>query len=131
MTYIAETWHIKKTYEKKMDVAEMRMLRWMTGVTKLDRIRNDFVRGTTKVTEVSRKIQEKRLNWFGHVMRKDQEYVGRRLLEMEVPGRRRRGRPKKRWMECITADMEEKDLAVEDVEDRGHWKRLSRNSDPA
>ena len=131
MTYGAETWPMKKTYERKMDVVEMRMLRWMTGITRLDRIRNDLVRGTTKVTEVSKKIQEKRLNWFGHVMRRNQEYVGRRMLEMDIPGRRRRGRPKRRWMECITADMEEKDLTVEDVEDRGHWKRLSRNSDPA
>ena len=35
--------------EKKLDVAEMRMLRWMSGVTKLDRIRNERIRGTTKV----------------------------------------------------------------------------------
>ncbi|XP_068238373.1 uncharacterized protein [Palaemon carinicauda] len=51
----------KKTFEKKMDVAEMRMLRWMAGITTLDRVRDDLVLGTTKVTEVSKKIQEKRL----------------------------------------------------------------------
>ena len=31
----------QKLQEKKLDVAEMRMLRWMSGVTKLDRMRND------------------------------------------------------------------------------------------
>ena len=42
MMYGAETWAVKKAQEKKLDVAEMRMLRWMSGVTKVDRIRNDL-----------------------------------------------------------------------------------------
>ena len=41
MMYGAETWAVKKAQEKKLDVAEMRMLRWRSGVTKLDRIRNE------------------------------------------------------------------------------------------
>ena len=49
MLYGAETWAVKKAHEKKLDVAEMRMLRWMSGVTKMDRIRNERNRGTTKV----------------------------------------------------------------------------------
>ena len=49
MVYGAETWAMKKEQEKKLDVAEMRILRWMSGVTKLDRIRNERIRGTTKV----------------------------------------------------------------------------------
>ena len=43
MMYGAETWAVKKAQEKKLDVAEMRMLRWMSGVTKLDRIRNESI----------------------------------------------------------------------------------------
>ena len=34
MMYDAETWGVKKAQEKKLDVMEMRMLRWMSGVTK-------------------------------------------------------------------------------------------------
>ena len=41
----------KKAQEKKLDVAEMRMLRCMSGVTKLDRIRIERIRGTTTVGE--------------------------------------------------------------------------------
>ena len=41
--YGAETWSVKKAQEKKLDVSEMRMLRWMSGVTKLDRIRHDRI----------------------------------------------------------------------------------------
>ena len=40
MKYGAETWAVMKAQEKKLNVAEMKMLRWMSGVTKLDRIGN-------------------------------------------------------------------------------------------
>ena len=56
MMYGAETWAVKKAQEKKLDVAEMRMLRWMGRVTKLDRIRNERIRGTTRVGEISKKV---------------------------------------------------------------------------
>ncbi len=49
MIYSADIWAVKKAQEKKLDVAEMRILRWMSGVTKLDRIRNERIRGTMKV----------------------------------------------------------------------------------
>ena len=64
MVYGAETWAMKKAQEKKLDVAEMRMLRWMSGVTKLDRIRNERIRGTMKVGEMSKKVQESRLGMY-------------------------------------------------------------------
>ena len=56
----------ESTQEKKLDVAEMRVLRWMSGVTKLERIRNERNRGTTNVGEISKKVQEIRLKWYGH-----------------------------------------------------------------
>ena len=56
-----------------MDVAEVRMLRWMRGVTKLDRIRNERIRGTTKVGEISKKVQESRLKWYRHGVGREDE----------------------------------------------------------
>ena len=65
MIYGAETWAVKKAQEKKLDVTEMRMLlRWMNGVAKLDRIRNERMRGTTKMGEISKKVEESRLRWY-------------------------------------------------------------------
>ena len=46
--YGAETWAVKKVHDKKMEVAEMKMLRWMCDVTRLDKIRNEKIRGSTK-----------------------------------------------------------------------------------
>ena len=45
LMYGAETWALKMVQEHKLDVAEMRMVRRMFGVTKLDNIRNERIRG--------------------------------------------------------------------------------------
>ena len=127
----AETWAVKKAHEKKLDVAEMRMLRWMSGVTKMDRIRNERIRGTTKVGEISKEVQESRLKWYGHVSRREDEYVGKRVMGMEVPGKRRRGRPKRRWLDSIRNDLSERGLSGEDdAQDQPRWRRLTRHIDP-
>ena len=131
MMYGAETWAVKKAQGKKLDVAEMRMLRWMSGVTKMDRIRNERIRGTTKVGEISKKVQESRLKWYGHVLRREDECVGKRVMAMEVPGKkRRRGRPKRRWLDSIGNDLSERELSREDAQDRARWRRLIRHIDP-
>ena len=69
----------------------MRMLRWMSGVTREDSVRNTHIRGTTKVGNVSSKMQEGRLQWYGQVMRKPETYVGWRVMDMDPPGVRGRG----------------------------------------
>ena len=38
-------------------------------------------------------------------MRRDQEYVGRKMMEMELPGKRKRGRPKRRFLDVVKEDM--------------------------
>ena len=89
----------------------------MSGVTKLDRIGNERIRGTTKVGEISKKVHESRL-WYGHVLRREDEYVGKRVLVMEVPGKRRRGRPTRRCLDSIRNDLSEGELSGEDTQDR-------------
>ena len=71
---------MKKAQEKKLDVAEMRMLRWTIGDTKLERIKNERIRGTKKVGEISKKVQASRMKWYGHVLRREEDYVGKRLI---------------------------------------------------
>ena len=126
----ADTWAVTKAQEKKLDVAVMRMLRWMSGVTKLDRIRNERIGGTTKVGEISKKVQECRLKWYGHVLRREDEYVGKRVMAMEVPVKRRRGRPKRRWLDSFKIDLSERELSGEDAQDRAKWRLFVRNIDP-
>ena len=51
---------------------------------------------------------------------------------MEVDGsRRRRGKPKKRWIDGVTKDMEEVKVTREEAVDSGVWKRRIRTADPS
>ena len=45
-------------------------------------------KGTTQVGEIANKVQEKRLNRYGYVMRREEHYVGRRAMEIKGQGRR-------------------------------------------
>ena len=99
LLYGAETWATTRGQEARLEVNEMRMLRWMCCVTRRDNIRNEHIRGTTRVVQLqaSKKIREKRLKWYGHVRRMKEEHIVRRMLDVDIPGKRRRGRPNLRW----------------------------------
>ncbi|KAK3569374.1 hypothetical protein QTP86_026885, partial [Hemibagrus guttatus] len=118
MLYGLETVSLRKRQESELEVAELKMLRFSLGVTRLDRIRNEYIRGTAHVGRLGDKVREARLRWFGHVQRRESEYIGRRMLDMELPGRRQRGRPKRRYMDGINEDMKLVGASVEDAEDR-------------
>ena len=66
------------------------------------------------------KFRETRLRWFGHVQRRDSEYIGRSMMRLELPGRRSRGRSKRRFMDEVKEDMKLFSVLIkkEDTEDR-------------
>ncbi|KAK3549679.1 hypothetical protein QTP86_006865 [Hemibagrus guttatus] len=71
MLYGLETVSLRKRQESELEVAELKMLRFSLGVTRLDRIRNEYIRGTAHVERLGDKVREARLRWFGHVQRRD------------------------------------------------------------
>jgi hypothetical protein len=71
--YGAECWATKGQHIQKMSVAEMRMLRWICGHTKKDRIRNDDIRDKLGVAPIQKKLVQHRLRWFGHIQRRPPE----------------------------------------------------------
>jgi hypothetical protein len=95
-----------------------------------------------KVASVTEKMRSNRLAWYGHVMRRDESHITKRVLTMNVdwhPERRgrkmkrktcSRGRPRKRWMDCVKDDMNMKGVSVEMTSDRGKWKRNTCCADP-
>lgn len=52
---------------EKLDKAVMKMLRWMCRVTKMNKTKNERIR-TTKLVDISKKEQERRLQWHGHMI---------------------------------------------------------------
>ena len=80
--------------------------------------------------EISKKVQEYRLKWYGHVLRREDECVGNRVMAMEVPVKRRRGRPKRRWLDSFKIDLSGRELSGEDAQDRAKWRLFVRHIDP-
>ncbi|KAI5085738.1 hypothetical protein C0J45_24215, partial [Silurus meridionalis] len=109
---------LSKRQEVELEGAELKLLRFSLGVTRMDKIRNEFIRGTAHVGCFGDTVREARLRWFGHVQRRDINYIGRRMLRMELPGRRKRGRPKRRFMDVVREDMQVVGVKEADVEDR-------------
>ncbi|KAF7658937.1 hypothetical protein LDENG_00005840 [Lucifuga dentata] len=130
MLYGLETVALRKRQEAELEVAETKMLRFSLGVTRMDRIRNEYIRGTAHVRCFGDKVREARLRWFGHVQRRDSEHIGRRMLRLELPGRRPRGRPKRRFMDVVKEDMKLVGMREEEAEDRVRWRQMIRCGDP-
>ena len=63
---------VTKKQMEEMEVAEMKMLKF---AMRKDKIRNEYIRGTVKVEQLGMKMREGRVRWYGHVMKRDQEYV--------------------------------------------------------
>ncbi|KAF3662152.1 hypothetical protein FXO37_12577 [Capsicum annuum] len=119
LLYGAECWPVKNSHIQRMKVAEMRMLRWMCGLTRGDRVRNETIREKVGVTSVECKMWEARLRWFGHVKRRGMDALVRRCERLALDGfRRGRGRPKKYWGEVIRRDMEQLQLTEDMTLDR-------------
>ena len=130
MVYGLETVAVTKKQVEEMEVVEMKMLRFTMGVTRKDKIRNEHIRSTVKVERLGMKMREGRLRWYAHVIRKNQEYVGRKMMEMELPGKRKRGRPKRRFLDVVKEDMGEVGAKETDIEDRKMWRIMIRCGHP-
>ena len=128
MVYRLEMVVVTKKQVEGMEVAEMKMLRFAMGMTRKDKIRSEYIRGTVKVERLGMKVREGRLRWYGHVMRRDQEYVGRRVMEMmeKLLGKRKRGRLKTRFLDVVKEDIGKVDLRVKDIGNRMLWRSIIR-----
>ena len=100
------------------------------GATRKDKIRNEYIRSTVKAERLGMKMREGRLRWYGHVMRRDQEYVRRKMMEMELLGKRKRGRPKRRFLDVVKEDIEKVGVKETDIEDRKMWRMMIRCGHP-
>ena len=65
------------------------------------------------------------LRWFGHVESMGDERMAKRVYEADVRGVRRRGRPRKCWMDGIKEVLSRKGLNIQEakdsVQDRNEW----------
>ena len=77
------------------NVLEMKCLRNLVGVSRMDRVRNEDVRRRAGIErELASRADQRVLRWIGHVERMDEYRMARKVLMAEVSGGRVRGRPR-------------------------------------
>ena len=85
-----------------MNVLEMKCLRSLVGVLRMDRVRNEEVHRRDGIEmELASRADRWVLRWFGHVERMDDYHMARKVLMAEVSGGWVRGRPKLSWMDGV------------------------------
>ena len=87
MTYGAECWAVRKKDENTLRVAEMRMLRWIRSKTIKDHVRNQIIQEDAKVCQMSTFLRVKRLNLYGHIRRREEDNLSRKIWTWSYRGR--------------------------------------------
>ena len=127
--YGAETWGMRNPERSKVNVLEMKCLRSLVGVSRMDRVRNEEVRRRAGIEmELAIRADQRVLRLFGHVERMDDYRVARRVLMAEVSGGRVRGRPRLGWMDGVKVALGNRGTTVEaarqSAKDREEWRAL-------
>ena len=104
--YGCESWTVKKAEHRKIDAFELwcwrRLLRvpWTAGRSNQS-ILKEFSPGCT----LEGLMLKLKLQYSGHLMRRV-DSLEKTLMLGEIGGRRRRGRQRMRWLDCITDSMD-------------------------
>ena len=99
---------------RKVNVLEMKCLRSLVKVSRLDRVRNEEVCRRAGIERVlASRADQRVLRWFGHVERMDECRLARRVLMVEFSGGRVRGRPRLGWMDGVKVALGNRGMPVE------------------
>ena len=69
-------------------------------------------------------VREAGLRWFGRMQRGGREYIGRRMLNLELPGRKQRARQKRRFIDVVREDMQIVCEKRRCREERERWRMI-------
>jgi len=75
--------------------------------------------------DIISELQHNKLQWYGHVLQKD-DWV-KKCMEYEVQGARPRGRPKKTCREIVEKECQTRKLNREDDMDGNRWRKQIRD----
>jgi len=97
----SEVWLLKKREEKRLEAAQMKFLRHLLGITKLDKEKNQCIRDKTGARNIVKEIKQYQKKWLKHVQRINRNKLPRQALKYRPEGRWNIGRPKKKWRDQL------------------------------
>ena len=96
MKFGSEAWVLKKREEQRLEATQIKFLRHLLGITKLDKEKDQCIREKTGAQNIVKEIKQYQKKWLQHRNR-----LPRQALIYRPEGRRNIGRPKKRWRDQI------------------------------
>ena len=102
----SEAWVLKKREEQRLEAAQMKFLRHLLGITKLDKEKNQCIRQKTGGQNIVKEIKQFQEKWLQHVQRMDTNRLPKRTLQYKPKGRRNIGRPRKRWRDQLHLEVQ-------------------------
>ncbi|BHF63561.1 hypothetical protein SprV_0200655500 [Sparganum proliferum] len=109
LLYGCECWALRVEDERKLEVFDHHCLRIILRVKFTDFVSNETVHARCdNIARITQAIQERRLRWFGHVLRRPPQELSVTALDpAPLPHwRRRRGGQFKTWLDTVRQDME-------------------------
>ncbi len=131
LLYGAETWPLTKTLAARINGFDTRALRTIEGIKWHHRVSNSILRERTQQPPASRLAAQRRMRWFGHIQRLPPEHPTHTILHFDpktAGWRRPRGKPRTRWMDIITRDLQHLGLSMAEAVpialDQPKWRGL-------
>jgi hypothetical protein len=132
--YGCETWSLTLREELRLMVFENRVLR-IIFVPKRDEVTGEWrklhseeLHNLYSSPDVIRQVKSMRMRWAGHVARMGEERKVYKVSVGKPEGRRRLGRPRRRWEDGVRIDLREIGLGGLDwirlAQDRYRWRAV-------
>ena len=93
------------------------------GVTLKDMAESTVIASRVGLDDLEEHLRQKRMKWFGNIARRDEEVEIKKVFELKLEGRRKRGRPVKRWIDVVEEDMKKRGVVQQNARDREEWRR--------
>jgi len=82
----SEVWVLKKREKQHLEAAQMKFLRHLLGITKLDKEKNQHIREKTRAQNIVKEIKQYQEKWLQHVQRKDTKRMPKQALQYQPKG---------------------------------------------
>ena len=81
MKFGSEVWVLWKGEEQRLEVLQMKFLRHLLGITKLDKEKNQYIREKTGAQNIVKEIKQFQKKWLQHVQRMDRNRIPKQTLQ--------------------------------------------------
>ena len=133
LLYGSETWAMTQHTTNRINGFDSRALRRIERIFWPETISNMELRARTQQPPATSLIAERRVRWYGHLLRLPPDHPTKALLDFQpqlAGWRRPRGAPRTRWIDVVAEDLRRCNVAIGDApqlaQQRSVWRSLGK-----